>query len=185
MMQGLVKEALIVYWSQTGNAQKVALSIKEGLEATGIEVRLKKPNEAADVNYFDYDLVCIGSPSIQWHPAKPIANFLTSKLSTHRKQGRIKPTAPKFAGKNALIFVTYSAPHTGLDEATPAGKYMRQFFEHIDFTVIDEWYILSEFHDSLENSTRGRMGDIRGKPTEEELAKIREDTEHLAKKYLI
>ncbi len=29
------------------------------------------------------------------------------------------------------------------------------------------------------------MSDIRGKPTEEELVKIKEDTEHLAKKYLI
>jgi flavorubredoxin len=181
----LAKKALIVYWSQTGNTAKVASAIKKGLAAAGAEVQVKKPVEAADVNYFDYDLVCIGSPSLQWRPAKPIDDFLRSKLAAHRKDGRIKPTAPKIAGKNALIFVTYSGPHTGVDEATPAGKYMRQFFEHIGFNVIDEWYVLSEFHGSLENSTQGRMGDIRGKPTAEELMKIKEDTEHLAKKYLI
>lgn len=180
----MAKKALIVYWSQTGNTQKAALAIKEGLEAAEVEVSLKKPKEAADVNYFDYDLVCIGSPSIQWHPAKPIDDFLTSKLATHRKDGKIKPTAPKIAGKNALIFVTYSGPHTGLDEATPVGIYMRQFFEHIGFNVIDEWYILSEFHGSLENSTKGKMGDIRGKPTAEELMKIKEDADNLARKYL-
>ena len=181
----MTKQALIVYWSQTGNTEKAALAIKEGLEAAGAEVSLKKPEEAADVDYFDYDLVCIGSPSIQWRPAKPIDTFLTDKLAAYRKQGSIKPSAPKVAGKNALIFVTYSGPHTGLDEATPVGKYMRQFFEHIGFNVIGEWYILSEFHGSLENSTQGRMGDIRGKPTKEDLAKIKEDAESLAERYLV
>jgi flavorubredoxin len=181
----LIKKALIVYRSQTGNTEKVALTIKKGLEASGAEVYLKKPEEAADVEYFDYDLVCVGSPSIQWRPAKPMDDFLRSKLAAHRAQGKITPSAPKIAGKNALIFVTYSGPHTGLDEATPVGKYMRQFFEHIGFNVIDEWYILSEFHGSLENSTQGRMGDIRGKPTEKDLLKLKENTERLAKKYLI
>ena len=62
---------------------------------------------------------------------------------------------------------------------------MAQFFEHLGFTVLDEWYILSEFHGSLEHSTQGRMGDVRGKPTREELLKIKEDTERLAKKHLV
>jgi hypothetical protein len=57
---------------------------------------------------------------------------------------------------------------------------MRQYFEHIGFTVIDEWYILSEFHGSMENSTKGRMGDIRGKPTSEDLQKIKEDSKRVA-----
>jgi hypothetical protein len=42
--------------------------------------------------------------------------------------------------------------------------------------------VLSEFHGSLENSTKGRMGDIRGKPTEEELRKIKEDAAQVAQK---
>jgi len=175
-----VKTALIVYWSRTGNTEKVAQAIKQGFEEAGLNVAIKKPAEAASVDYFDYDLVCVGSPSISWHPAKPMDDFLKSKLAVYRKQGSIKPSAPKVAGKNALIFVTYSGPHTGIDEATPVGKDMRQYFEHIGFTVIDEWYILSEFHGSLENSTKGRMGDIRGKPTPEDLQRIMEDAKRLA-----
>jgi hypothetical protein len=104
-----------------------------------------------------------------------MTNFLKKKFAAYRQQGKVKPSAPKVPGKNALIFVTYSGPHTGLDEATPVGKDMRQFFEHIGFNVIDEWYVLSEFHGSLENSTKGRMGDIRGKPTAIELQKIKEN----------
>jgi flavodoxin len=173
----------MVYLSQTGNTEKVAQAIKLGLEEAGVRVTVKKPAEATSVDYFDYDLVCVGSPSIQWHPAKPMDDFLKNKLTDYRKQGSIKPSAPKIAGKNALIFVTYSGPHTGLDEATPAGKYMRQFFEHIGFNVLDEWYILSEFHGNLENSTLGRMGDIRGKPTAADLQKIMQDATQLASKH--
>lgn len=143
---------------------------------------MKKPNEAKDIDYFDYDLVCIGSPSIQWHPAKPMDDFLKNKLAAHREQGKIKPSAPKIAGKYALVFVTYSGPHTGREEATPAGKYIRQFFEHIGFTVLDEWYVLSEYIGSKENTTKGRMGDIRGKPTKEDLRKISQDAIELARK---
>ena len=106
--------------------------------------------------------------------------FLKKKFAAYRQQGKIKPSAPKIPGKKALIFVTYSGPHTGIDEATPVGKDIRQYFEHIGFTVIDEWYVLSEFHGSLENSTKGRMGDIRGKPTEEDLQKIKENAKQIA-----
>jgi flavodoxin I len=94
-----------------------------------------------------------------------MTNFLKNKFAAYRKAGMIKPCAPKIPGKNALIFVTYSGPHTGIDEAIPAGKYIRQFFEHLGFTVIDEWYVLSEFHDSLKNSTQGRMGDREENPS--------------------
>jgi len=175
-----MKRALILYWSDTGNTEKVAHAIKQGLEAAGTEVTLLRTTEAAHVDYFDYDLVCVGSPSIQWHPHKRVTEFLHKKFDEYRKMGRVKTGAPRVQGKNALIFVTYSGPHTGLREATPAGLYMGQFFEHIGFNVLDEWYVLSEFHGSEERSTKGRMGDIRGKPTKEDLEKIRKDAEKLA-----
>ena len=57
--------------------------------------------------------------------------------------------------------------------------YVSQFFEHIGFTVLDEWYILVEFHGSHDRSTKGKMDDIRGKPTKEELKKISKDATKL------
>jgi flavorubredoxin len=175
-----MKTALIIYWSKTGNTEKVANAIKKGLEETSIQVTMKRPEDAENIDYFDYDLVCIGAPSYSWHPPEPMTIFLKKKFAAYNQQGKIRLSAPKVPGKDALIFVTYSGPHTGIDEATPAGKDMRQFFEHIGFNVIDEWYILSEFHGSLENSTKGRMGDIRGKPTSKDLQKIKEDTKRVA-----
>ncbi|HMK93872.1 MAG TPA: flavodoxin domain-containing protein [Candidatus Limnocylindrales bacterium] len=179
-MTGL-KSALIVYWSNTGNTEKVAFSIRDGLESAGLKVEVKKPLEAAEEDFYSYDLVCVGSPSIEWQPAKPMADLLKAKLNLYRSQEKIKPCAPKVAGKNALVFCTYSGPHTGMDEATPAGKTMRQYFEHFGFTVVGEWYVVGEFHGREDLSTLGRLGDIRGKPTAEDLAKIKKDAEKVAK----
>jgi flavodoxin len=179
-MLGL-KTALIVYFSSSGNTQKVAYAIKDGLEMGGLIVELKKPQEATENDFYGYDLVCVGSPSIEWQPAKSIADLLKSKLNLYRSQGKIKPCAPKVAGKSALVFCTYSGPHTGIDEATPAGKTMRQYFEHFGFNVIGEWYIISEFHGREDMSTLGKLGDIRGKPTVDELEKIKKDAQQIAK----
>lgn len=176
----MVKTAVVIYWSRTGNTEKVAFSVKEGLEEAGVKVSLNKVEEAEDIDYFNYDLVCIGFPSHEWHPPKPVTDFLKKNLNKHRMEGRVKLSAPRIPGKNALIFCTYSGPHTGISEATPAGSYAGQFFEHIGFTVLDEWYVLSEFIGSEDASTKGRMGDIKGKPTEKELKKIKEDAKKLA-----
>jgi flavodoxin len=175
-----MKSALLIYWSKTGNTEKVANAIKQGLEERGVQVTMKRTEEAEDIDYFDFDLVCVGAPSYSWHPPEPMTTFLKQKFNSYRQQGKIKPSAPKVLGKNALVFVTYSGPHTGIDEATPVGKDIGQYFEHIGFTIIDEWYILSEFHGSVENSTKGRMGDIRGKPTAKELQKIKENATQVA-----
>jgi flavodoxin len=177
-----MKRAVIVYWSKTGNTEKAAQAIKEGLEEAGIKVAVKKPEDAEDLDFFSYDLVCVGFPSVQWHPPKPMADFLQKKFVEYREQGKVKLGAPKVAGKNALVFCTYSGPHTGVGEAVPAGKYVGQFFEHLGFNVIDEWYVLCEFHGSEENSTKGKMGNIKGKPNKEDLRKIIKDAQTIARK---
>lgn len=111
--------------------------------------------------------------------------FLKKKFDEYRQQNKIKTGAPRVPRKNALIFCTYSGPHTGLDEAIPVGKYMGQFFAHLGFSIINEMYILSEFHGSEERNTKSRMGDIRWNPTKGELAKIRLTVKNLTLKLLI
>jgi flavodoxin len=176
-----MKTALVIYWSKTGNTEKVATAIKQGLEEATFKVTLTKPEDADAFDYFEYDLVCVGCPSYSWHPPEPMTNFLKKKFAQYRQNGKIEPSSPKVPGKNALIFVTYSGPHTGIAEATPVGKDIAQYFEHIGFTVLDEWYVLSEFHGSLEHSTLGRCGDIRGKPTAEQLQVIKGDAKRIGK----
>lgn len=177
-----MKRAAIIYWSQTGNTQKVAISIQQGLLEAGVQASIYKVAETDDLDFYDYDLVCIGMPSINWHPPKPMEEYLKNMFQRYKNAGCVKVNAPVLPGKYALIFCTYSGPHTGIREAIPAGKYVGQFFEHFGFTIVDEWYILSEFPGSEENNTLGRMGNIKGLPNDEDLERIKNSAINLAQR---
>jgi hypothetical protein len=58
---------------------------------------------------------------------------------------------------------------------------MRQYSELFGFHVLGEWYVPSEFHGREDMGTQGRLGDIRGKPTNGELDKIKKDAQQIAK----
>jgi len=167
-------KATVVYWSKTGNTEKAARAIRDGLEAGGADVELREVEEAGEIDYFDYDLICIGFPSYHWSPPQTVVKFLKQKHRRYARQGRVEVGAPLVSDTNALVFCTYSGPHTGIREAVPAGKYAGQFFEHLGIPVLDEWYIVGEYHGDEEASTRGCLGDIRGRPHEEDLRQLRE-----------
>ena len=92
-----------------------------------------------------------------------------------RKENKVLTGAPQAARR---LSSAYRDPY-GIREAIPAGTYVGQFFEHLGFVIVDEWYILSEFHGSEEFSTVGRMGNIKGLPTQQGLKRI-EDQASLA-----
>ena len=169
-------KAALVYWSKSGNTEKVAYAINDGLIQAGVDVSFWKLEEAEEHDFLDYDLYCIGFPSYGWHTPEPITKYLKKHHVKHSKAGHVKPSCPRVPGKHAVVFCTYSGPHTGLDEATPAVKYAGQFFEHIGVSVVAEWCVLSEFIGWEDGNLHGRMGDIRGKPTEEELKQVTQNT---------
>lgn len=168
-------KALIIYWSGTGNTEKVANVIQRSLEQEKVKTTLSKIKEAAEEDLYGYDLVFLGSPSFMWAPPQPVQRFVKAKMKHYREQGNIKLCAPKVPGKTAVVFCTYSGPHTGVNEAIPAGKWAGQFFEHLGFEVAGEWYIVGEFHGREDYSTRGKLGDIRGRPNEQDLAQVESD----------
>ena len=170
--------ALIVYWSATGNTEKVAVAIEKGLASRDIEVTKSVVTDAADHDFYDYDLVFLGSPTYMFMPPDPVNKFMKDKLKMHSKRGDIKLKSPRLPGKKAVVFVTYSGPHTGENEAVPVGKYIGQMFEHIGFEV-EEWYVAGEFHGRERLSLDGALGDIRGKPDAQDLAKIEQDVRDL------
>jgi multimeric flavodoxin WrbA len=175
-------KALVFYCSITGNTEKVAKAIHLGLSDGGMQAEIKsiKEIQVQELDYFSYDLVCCGSPAYNWHVPKPMEDFLKSKHSDYNKKGMVKASSPRVEGTSALVFCTYSGPHTGMNEATPAGLYMEQFFDHLGISVLDKWYILSEFINNEEYSTLGRLGDIRGLRTNEDLEAIRKQASDLA-----
>ena len=174
-------KALIIYWSGTGNTKKVAETIHNTLKNSGVNSVLKQANEAGAEDLFEYDLVFIGAPSFMWQPPAPVQEYIKEKMNYYRERGDIKLCSPRVPGKNGVVFATYSGPHTGINEAIPVGKYLGQFLEHLGFNLAGEWYIVGEFHSSEENSTRGRLGDIRGRPNQKDLDKLTGDVKKLLK----
>jgi len=168
-----VKNAIVVYDSKTGNTQKVAQAIEEALAASGVTTTLKLATAASDEDLHDYDLVFIGSPVFQWMVSEDIRNFINKKLGFHGKRGDVKLNAPKLPGKGAVAFCTYGSPFTGRDSAIPCVKWMGQFLRHIGFDVVGEWYVIGEFHGNEERSTKGPLGDTRGRPNQADLDEIK------------
>jgi len=173
--------ALILYHSQTGNTEKVALAIKKGLKEAGLTVSIKKIEETKDEDLYKYDLICFGSPVMHALPPTPVLDFIKHNHKRFWKDRSIVLGSPKYINNNALVFCTYSGPHCGLNEALPVGKYIRQFFEHLGFDVKGEWYEVGEFHGWERGSTKGRLGNIVGRPNAEDLKLIELKTIQLAK----
>ncbi len=174
-------KALIIYFSATGNTEKVANTIRDTLINEGITPVVRKVAEVAGEELYDYDLVFLGAPSYSFAPPEPVQRFIKDKMKLHRDRGDIKPGAPVIPGKTAVMFCTYSGPHTGVREATPVGEYMGQLFEHIGFNVAAGWYIVGEFHGNEEFSTKGKLGDIRGRPNAKDLEEVANNVSALIK----
>ncbi len=137
---------LILYWSSTKNTEKVSNRIADTLKKEGKSFEIVKVEKDFSCNLFDYNL--------------------------HRREGNVKLCCPKVSGKYAVCYCTYSGPHTGIREAIPAVLYMGQFFEHLGFTVAGEWYTVGEFKGIEKASLQGKLGDIRGRPNEDDLLDI-------------
>lgn len=176
-----MNNALIVYHSNTGNTEKVALAIQQGLKRAGMDVTVKKVQDAVKEDLFNYDLVCFGSSVLHALPPPPVFKFIRKNDRRYRKDGEVEISAPKIVNKSAVIFVTYSGPHCGVNEALPVGKYIRQFFEHLGFDIKGEWYEVGEFHDWEAGSIKGRLGDIRGRPNADDLALVELKSSQLAR----
>jgi len=49
---------------------------------------------------------------------------------------------------------------------------MDRFFEHLGFDIETEWHVVGEYHGHKLFSTNGGLGDIRGGPNLQKLAKV-------------
>ena len=168
-------KALVLYWSSTGNTEKVSRTIYETLKGQNISSSIMKIEEAKEIELLEYNLIFFGAPSYTWLPPEPVQQFFKDKMKLHHKRGDIKLCAPRLPEKWAVVFCTYSGPHTGEREAIPACKYIGQFFEHLGFNVMEEWKIAGEFHGREEYSTRGPLGDTHGRPNAEDLLNVEKD----------
>jgi hypothetical protein len=164
-------------FSTTGNTAKVASRIEETLLASGHAVdTVHVTDKTTDVDFLRYDLVFVGSGVYQWLPGKPLMDLLSTSCRQAVAKGVVQASSPRRAGKTAVVYCTYGGAHTGANEAVPAVKYMGQLFDHLGFNVIAEWYIVGDYRakNLAGLSVDGRLGDIRGRPNEEDLREVSE-----------
>jgi len=168
---------LNLYFSQTGNTEKVAIKIEETVRELGHTVTtLKIKDKDQDIDILKYDFVFAGSGVYGQLPGEPMRKLFRRQLQRYVREGEIKPASPRSPSANTVIYCTYGGVHTGINEAIPAVKFMGQLFDHLGYNIVAEWYVIGEYHpeNMKSHSVSGRLGDIRGRPNEEDLRDVAE-----------
>jgi flavodoxin len=169
----MLMKVLNLYYSATGNTQKVAKQIENAVIKACHDVETIRVLKAVDLDLLSYDFVFAGSGVYAWLPGKPMLELLEKLRGKYAQAKEIKPASPRRPGKKAVVYCTYGGGHTGVNEALPAVKYMGQLFDHLGYEITSEWYMVGEFHGKLQQlSTIGRLGDIRGRPNEADLKEV-------------
>lgn len=168
---------LNLYYSGTGNTKKVADTIANTASNAGNTlntVRIRT-TMGLKLELLEYDIVFAGSGVYEWLPGKPVITLFSKLAKEYREKGFIIQPAQRRYPKKAVIYCTYGGTHTGINEAIPTVKYMGQLFDHLGFDIIGEWYFVGEFHGGFRDfSKKGKLGDITGRPNENDLYGISE-----------
>ena len=170
-------KVLNLYFSSTGNTEKVARKIDETVRGLGYPVdTVKIGSKEVSLNILDYDFVFVGSGVYGQLPGKGLMELHRELLQMYVKAGEIVPTSPRRPSRNVVAYCTYGGVHTGINEAIPAVKYMGQLFDHLGFTILAEWYVVGEYKTKKlqSHSVGGRLGDIRGRPNQADLEEVAE-----------
>jgi flavodoxin len=170
-------KVLNLYFSATGNTEKVAMRIEETIRELGYEVdTLKITSKDMELDVLQYDLVFVGSGVYAQLPGVQMMDLFRGLLQKYGSSGEIKPASPRRPSAKTVVYCTYGGVHTGVNEAIPAVKYMGQLFDHLGYTIVGEWYVVGEYVTERlrDHSIWGRLGDIRGRPNEEDLQDVAE-----------
>jgi len=165
-------KSLVLYDSKGGNTALVAETIERSLAAKAMTPHLVKVEKELMIDLFDYDLIFIGSPVIDWLPTKILMGFVKRKMNEYNKQGLIKPSSPLIPGKFGISFGTYAGPHIGEKEATPMTLWLNSFLEHLGYAALDQWLVVGKHHHMPEINRNGRLGNIEDRPNEADLLSI-------------
>ena len=73
----------IIYYSRTGNTEKMAKAVYEGVKSEGVEVELKKVEEVSPEDLLGWDGIIVGSPCYYGLPAAPIKELFDRSIKYH------------------------------------------------------------------------------------------------------
>ena len=165
-----------VYYSQTGNTEKIARKIDDTLCAMGHEVETLQAAKGKEIDFLKYDFVFANFVVYELLPGKAILDMLRSHSHKYSDEGKMRSCSPRIPDKKAVIYCTYAGVHTGIHEAVPAIKFTGQLFDHLGFVIVAEWYFIGDFKTEQMKHLNavGRMGDITGRPDEHDLKDVEE-----------
>jgi NAD(P)H dehydrogenase (quinone) len=78
-------KVLIIYYSRSGNTEKMAQYIAEGLKKEAVEVEVKKVQEVKPDDLLKFDGIIIGSPTYYGTMAAEIKRLLDDSVKFHGK----------------------------------------------------------------------------------------------------
>ncbi|MFP3950560.1 MAG: flavodoxin family protein [Candidatus Bathyarchaeia archaeon] len=78
-------DVLIVYDSKTGNTEKMALSVKEGVEKAGLEADLRHVKDASIDELLKYKGIILGTPVYYGLPSGGMKEFIDDSVKYHGK----------------------------------------------------------------------------------------------------
>ena len=171
-------KVLNLFYSSTNNTEKVAKQIHEAVEELGYSIdTVNVTSPDLDVDILLYDLIFVGSGVYGQLPGQPLIDLHRRLLQQYNEIGEVKPASPRRPSAYAVIYCTYGGVHTGINEAIPAIKFMGQLYDHLGYTIVSEWYIVGEYltENLRDRSVNGRLGDIRGRPNQQDLSEVREN----------
>src|SRR4030042_6282170 len=96
---------LIVYDSRTGNTEKMAHAVSEGVKSAGVEATLRKVDEASVDELPLYQGLLLGSPVYYGLPSSKIKEFLDVSVKHHGK----------LEGMVGGAFASSGGTHTGAE----------------------------------------------------------------------
>lgn len=101
--------ALVLYYSETGNTEKVAKAIAKGLGS-----ELKKIEDVKIEDVKDYDLLCIGTPVHGFGPAKKVEKFLDELPVMSGKKGAAFCTMHIWGDKRTFKIIKEKLSNKGI-----------------------------------------------------------------------
>lgn len=168
---------LNLFYTLTKNTEKVAQQIHDAVEELGYPIdTINVTSGEQDIDILQYNMVFMGSGVYGSLPGQPLIKLLQRLTHQYKKAGELKPACPRRPSAYTVIYCTYGGGHTGINEAVPAVKIMGQFYDHLGYTIVSEWYIVGEYltEKNRNLSVDGRLGDIRGRPNQQDLLEVKE-----------
>lgn len=78
-------KAIVIYYSRSGNTEKMAKLIAEAMNDEGLVTDCKSVDKVKAEQLLEYDAIIIGSPTYYGHMAGPVKQLLDDCVSFHGK----------------------------------------------------------------------------------------------------